>query len=510
MPFANNRQRAIMEKPSAPSSAFAHHPVSELKRKSIQGGVVAVCAQGAKLVLQTATMMLLARLLTAEDFGLQGMTAILMTFLGLFREAGLASATIQRREVTPEQISTLFWINTAVGIVMSMLTIVLAPAVAWFYGEPRLFWITIVSGASFVFAGLAAQHQALITREMRFVTLAKIDIISFALSAALGVMIAWFDGHYWALVGMAVAAPVISAAGVWLANPWIPGRPRRGAGVKSMLHFGWMTTCTGIIVFMAWNADNILIGRFWGAEALGLYGRAYQLATLPVNQLNAALTGVAFSALSRIQDDPERQARSFLRGYFLLLSLTIPIVISYPLFAEEIVDVMLGEKWVAVAPVFALLAPTALVFALANPLSLLVASRGLARRGFTIAAVTTPLVIVGIVLGLSHGPKGVALGYSLAMLLLIVPITIWSLYGTRISLARLWTVVQKPLLSGVVASIAGVVVKITLGSQLTPIPYLLIGVFIVFGVYAWTLLIALGQKDIFLRLVDELRLQNAP
>src|SRR5215467_8475546 len=256
-----------MERPSEPNAAFARHAVDELKRKSIQGGVVAVCAQGAKLVLQAVTMMLLARLLTAEDFGLQAMTAVLLSFVSLFKEAGLASATVQRLEVTQEQISTLFWINTVVGALLSVLTAVLAQAVVEFYAEPRLYWITVVSGMSFVFSGLAAQHQALIVREMRFVTLAKIDLVSLTVSSAVGVALAWLDWHYWALVAMAIAGSIISAAGVWLALPWVPGRPRRRCGAESMLHFGWIATCTDIVVFVAWNCDNILLGRFWGADA---------------------------------------------------------------------------------------------------------------------------------------------------------------------------------------------------------------------------------------------------
>jgi O-antigen/teichoic acid export membrane protein len=481
--------------------AFAHPAVDELKRKSVRGGAVAVSAQGAKFVLQMATTMLLARLLSAEDFGLLGMALVLTGFLGLFKDAGLSAATIQRLEVTKEQISTLFWINGAVGGALATFTAVLAPVVVTFYGEPRLYWITIVLGVAFVFSGLAAQHQALILREMRFVTLAKIEVLSLAISSAAGVVMALLGWHYWALVSMTVVGSIVGAAGAWLANPWVPGLPRRKCGVRSMLHFGWMATCNNFVVFLAWNSHNVLLGRFWGADAVGLYGRAYQLATLPVHQLNGAITSVAFPALSRIQDDPERLARSFLRGFSVLASLTIPITISCALFAEEIVRVVLGAKWVEAAPVLRLLAPTVLVFALANPLSWLVISTGRVRRALSITAATTPLVIVGIVLGLSHGPKGVALGYSLAMALLVVPITAWSIHGTRVTWAGLWKAIKQPLLSGLVASAIGLIVKIALGGMLAPIPYLLVGLGLVLGSYAWVLLIAMGQKNLYVDLL---------
>jgi PST family polysaccharide transporter len=107
---------------------------------------------------------------------------------------------------------------------------------------------------------------------------------------------------------------IANAAGVFLAVPWTPGPPRRGVGVRSMLRFGGLATCNSFLVFLAWNSDNILLGRFWGAHALGLYGRAYQLATLPVEQLTSTLSSVAISGLSAIQDDADRLSRSFLRA----------------------------------------------------------------------------------------------------------------------------------------------------------------------------------------------------
>jgi PST family polysaccharide transporter len=489
--------------PSSRYRVFAQPALAHLKRKSLEGGLVLVCAQGAKFLVQTTTTMFLARLLSAEDFGLQGMVLALTGFIGLFREAGLGAATIQRLEVTEEQISTLFWINAAVGVALAIATAILAPLLAAFYGQPRLYWITIVSGVAFAFSGLAAQHQALLVRRMQFSTVAKIDVLSLTISSAAAVAMALLGWRYWALVGMALVASIVSAGGVWLAIPWVPTRPRAGCGIRSMLHFGWMATCNNFVVFLAWNSDNILVGRFWGADALGLYGRAFQLATLPILQLNAAIAGVAFSAFSRIQDDAERLARSFLRGYSLLLSLTIPTTISFALFAEEIVRVLLGAKWMEVAPILRLLVPAALVFALANPFSLLVISTGRARRALSISAATTPLVIVGIALGLRHGPRGVALGYSLAMALLVIPIVSWSKRGTKITWADLWGTCKHPLVAAMMAGATGLIVKIALEGALAPIPYLLVGFGLVFGMYAWALLIVLKNKNLYMDLLNQ-------
>lgn len=484
--------------------ALAQPAVTDLKRKSVVGGIAAVTGQGAKFVVQTATTMVLARLLSPEDFGLQGMVVVVIGFLGLFRDAGLGMATVQRVEVTHEQTSTLFWINVAVGAMLAAVCAALAPALVAFYHEPRLYWVAVVSGATFIFNGLAAQHGALLQRGMRFVTQAKIELLSLTVGAGTGVVMALLGCRYWSLVGMAIANSIVAAAALLLAVRWLPGLPRRRSGIRSMLHFGGLATCNSFVVFLAWNAEKLLLGRFWGADALGLYGRAYQLVTLPVQQLNTAVTGVAFPALSRIQHDAERLARSFLRGYSLLISSTVPITITCALFAEEIVRIVLGQKWIEAAPIFRLLAPVALVFAVANPLSWLVMSTGRAGKALSISAATTPLVIIGIVLGLSHGPTGVALGYSSALMLLLIPIAAWSKRGTRITWADLWEASKPPFVSGLLAGIGGLLVKLALGGRLSPIPYLIVGVSLVLGIYAWALLVVLRQKHVYMDLLSQL------
>jgi O-antigen/teichoic acid export membrane protein len=457
-----------------------------------------------RFVVRTATTMVLARLLSPQDFGLQGMVVVVTGFLELFRDAGLASATVQRLEVTHEQTSTLFWINVAVGAMLAALCVALAPLVVRFYHEPRLYWIAVVSGATFLFNGLAAQHGALLRRGMRFVTQAKIDVLSLTVGSATGVVMALLGCRYWSLVGMAMAISIVGTAAVWIAVPWVPGPPRRRSGIRSMLHFGGLATCNSFVVFLAWNAEKLLLGRFWGPGALGLYGRAFQLVTLPVEQLNGALGNVAFPALSRIQHDAKRLARSFLRSFSLLISLTIPIAIACATFAEEIIRVVLGPKWMAAAPIFRLLAPVALVFAVVNPLSWLVMSTGRMGRALAISTATTPLVIVGILLGLSHGPKGVALGYSVAMTLIVIPTAAWSKLGTEITWADLWRASKPPFLSGLFAGGAGWLVTLTLGGRLPPMLYLMVGLVVVLGIYAWGLLIVMGQKHVYMDLLSHL------
>ena len=493
----------IDEKPSR-YRALAQPPTTELKRRSVRGGFATMSGQGLRFVIQTASTMVLARLLSPEDFGLQGMVLVITGFLAFFQDAGLAMATVQRLEITHDQTSTLFWINLVVGGILAMLCAASAPLLVKFYHEPRLYWIAVFSALTFVFSGVAAQHGALLRRSLRFGTQAQISVLSQVAGSVTGITMAVLGCRYWSLVGMAMANSIAGAAAVWLAVRWLPGPPRRGCGVGSMLRFGGLATCNSFVVFLAWNAEKILLGRFWGADALGLYGRAYQLVTQPVQQFETSLASVAFPALSRIQHDAQRLAKSFLSAYNLHLSLTIPITIICAVFAEEIIGLVLGNKWMAAAPIFRLLAPVAVVFAVANPLSWLVSSTGRMGRALSISLTMTPLVILGIVLGLRSGPQGVAIGYSSSMALILVPIAAWSKLGTAVTWPDLWRATKAPFFSGLVAGAAGILAKLTLSGRLPLIPHLLIGVAFVLGIYAWMLLIVMDQKQKYIELLSHL------
>src|SRR5215472_17423652 len=368
--------------------------MKDLKEKTIRGGVARLCAQGANFVLRLGSLMVLARLLGPKDFGLVGMVTAFTGVLTLFRDFGLSAAAIQKADVTEEQISTLFWINISVGVVLAILALAGAPAIAFFYREPRLFGVTAALALGFVFNAAGIQHSVLLQRQMRFTALAIINTVGLIVGTAIAIGGAKAGYGYWALVAMTVTVPFVSSVGFWLATAWIPGMPQRRAGIRSMVRFGGTVTLNGLISYVASNSEKVLLGRFWGVDALGIYGRAYQLINIPTDNLNSAAGQVAFSALSRLQNDPIRLKTYFLKGYSLILAMTVPITVGCALFADDIIRVLLGPKWAAAAPIFRWLAPTILAFAIINPLFWLLSSLGLVGRSLKMALVIAPVMIV--------------------------------------------------------------------------------------------------------------------
>src|SRR5580704_10839824 len=426
--------------------------MKDLKERAIRGGVARLCAQAANFVLRGGSLMILARLLGPKDFGLVGMVTAFTGILNLLRDFGLSSAAVQRTTVTKEQISTLFWINMLVGTLLGLLAALLAPFIAAFYHEPRLFGVTIALAVGFLFNAAGVQHSALLQREMRFTALSMIGVVSLIVGTAIAIAGAKAGYGYWALVAMTVSSPLVATIGFWAATGWVPGLPQRGTGIRSMMRFGGTLTLNGLVAYVAYNAEKVLIGRFWGTDAIGIYGRAYQLVNIPTDNLNSAVGEVAFSALSRLQDDLNRLKSYFLKGYSLVLGLTLPITIVCALFADDVIFVLLGPKWKAAAAIFRLLAPTIAIFAIINPLGWLLNSIGLVARGLKISLVFAPVMIAGYVLGLPYGPKGVAFSYSAVLTLWVIPLIAWCVHGTVVSFRDILLTVSRPLVSGIVAA----------------------------------------------------------
>ncbi|HEX7722793.1 MAG TPA: oligosaccharide flippase family protein, partial [Pyrinomonadaceae bacterium] len=176
------------------------HLKADLGARSARGGAVTLTAQACKFVLSTLSAIVLARLLTPQDYGLIGMVAIIVGFLGMFQYLGLSTATVKWSELNHEQVSTLFWVNIGLSAAIMLLTICAAPLAAWFFKEPRLTGITIGYAVAILITGAAIQHEAILIRQMRFSIIAVIEISAMAIGLSAAIVAALYGARYWALV----------------------------------------------------------------------------------------------------------------------------------------------------------------------------------------------------------------------------------------------------------------------------------------------------------------------
>jgi O-antigen/teichoic acid export membrane protein len=430
------------------------HLENDLTGRSVRGGLWTISSQGMQFIMQSISTVVLARLLLPADFGLVAMVTAITGLGQAFADLGLSEATIQHPEISHEQVSTLFWVNVGLGLALTLVTASLAPVLVWFYHEPRLQNITIVVSLTFLIGGLRVQHDALLRRQMRFRALALRDVVCYMFAVPAAIVLAWRGFGYWALV----ALPMILNAGQmlfsWLLARWIPGVPRRGAQVRPLISFGGSIAASYLLFNINSSADNVLIGWYWGAGPLGLYSRAYNLLMLPVRQLAGPARSVAVPGFSRVQDDPERLARYYLRATNLMLWITALLFGFLFVAAVPVVVLTLGSRWSAAAPVFKILVIAALGQLLLEISLWLFVSRGMGANLLRALAAMTPLIIGSYALGLPFGIKGVALCGSLMLMLIVPALLKVSFRGSILTLYQ----VGQTMLCPIGAGLAGVCV----------------------------------------------------
>ncbi|WP_158265607.1 lipopolysaccharide biosynthesis protein [Blastopirellula marina] len=393
-----------------------------LGKSAVRGGAITIATQGFRFVMRTGSTAILARMLAPEDFGLISMVTVVVGFTEILNNAGLAAATIQRKEITHAQVSTLFWANVAISSILTLIVAAMSPLISWFYQEPKLLNVTLVLSTSIFFGGLPIQHQALLRRTMEFGRLAIIHSVALFACVGIAIIMAWWGMGYWSLVAMTVAFSVVAAILSFLISGWMPNLPSRGSGAREMLHFGLGVSSFTIVNYISRNFDNFLIGWRWGAGPLGVYSKAYGLLLLPSAQISSPAMAAFMPMLCRLNDQPEKFRAVFKQIIQALSLLTMPGVASMIVAADAAVYVFLGDQWNAAVPVFQILGFAAIfecVFGtLAQPLIACGKASTLYRLGL-IAAIPT---IASFIIGLPFGPKGVAAGYTISNTLIVCPL----------------------------------------------------------------------------------------
>jgi O-antigen/teichoic acid export membrane protein len=401
------------------------HLEDDLGERSARGGAVTLAAQVFKFLLSTVATVILARLLTPQDYGLIGMVAIFVSFVSMFQYLGLSTATVRWSKLDHQQVSTLFWVNLALSTAIMLLTVASAPLVAYFYKEPRLIWITIGYAITIIFSGMAIQHEALLSRQMRFAALAIIEVVSILIGLVSAIVAAWYGAGYWALVLNQLVMTFFTAAGVWVACKWRPGLPAFNTGVRSMLSYGSNLTGFNVSVYLTRNLDNLLIGKVWGAYQLGLYSRAYQMLLMPMQQINAPIGAVAVPALSRLADSPDRYRKAYLKILEKIALITMPGIVFMIATSDWLVLFLLGPQWRETARIFMLLGIAAFIQPVTKTSSWLFSTQGRSGELLRWGLIAGIIAVTSIVIGLPWGAVGIASAYAISDLCITTPLLFW-------------------------------------------------------------------------------------
>ncbi|MER9890907.1 lipopolysaccharide biosynthesis protein [Mesorhizobium sp. M0119] len=397
------------------------NPPPQFGRVALRGGVVTIGAQGFKMAIQFLSVIVLARLLVPEDFGLVASVGPIVAFVGLLQNLGLQQAVVQRKDISTEQLNQVFWISALVGLGSAVVVACLAPAIAAFYGDQRMVGITIGSALPLLLGSLAAVPLALMNRHLRFGQLALNDVITAAAGLATTAVAAYAGLGYWSLViGPAVSA-VVALAAAWQVARWTPSRPDLKVDTD-ILSFGANLTGFNLANFFSRNLDNILIGKYSGPIELGYYDRAYKLLLFPLQNINQPLTRVMVPLLSRIHEDKARFRDIYVRTNWMLAAITMPGIAALTLTSDQVVGLLFGERWTAVAPIFAWLGIASLIQSVSSTTGWIFICQGKTKTMFHWGIYSSLTTVAAFIIGLHWGAVGVAAAYAISGYVLRVPV----------------------------------------------------------------------------------------
>jgi O-antigen/teichoic acid export membrane protein len=411
---------------------------AELDRKTIRSGGSVMAANIVSSIVRIGSTAILARLLLPQDFGLLSMVTAITVIAERFQDLGLSDATIQNKNINHTQISGLFWLNVGICCGIGALVAAFSKTIARFYGEPRLTGISLVIASTFALSGLVIQHQALLRRRLRLGTLAAIQLSSMIFSLLVAVVLAYYKLGYWALVGKELSRAVFVFVATWIVCPWRPGLPHRQSGLAPLLSFGWKVTGFNLAYFISRSIDRVFVGKFSGATSLGFYDNAFKLVSIPGSPVRDPVVAVALPVFSALQEKPNDFRAYYNRMSGLLTFCVPPLVLLFVLFADVIVELMLGPKWTGVVPIFRVLA----VGAFSEPAAQLVGSvlmaNGKPKEYLWLGIVGAVLFVVSVVVaGILWGAIGVAIGNSVASVISCVLFLFVGLRHTPIVVASL-------------------------------------------------------------------------
>jgi len=423
---------------------------SNLKSKSINSGIIVLASQVVRYGLQLISTAILARLLSPRDYGLIAMVTVITSFIEMFKDLGLGTSTIQRQEINHNQVSNLFWINVASSSFVALILALFAPLISQFYHEPRLVNITLALAATLLISGLVVQHSAILRRQMRFMALANIQIGSIIVGIIIGISMAWYGAGYWALIGMSISMQLSRVVLSWYFCRWRPSLPIRKTGVLPLVKFGGHLTIGIIANYFSNNTDNILIGRFLGANMLGLYSKAYNIMMLPIRQIRVPLSNVAIPAFSSIANDPIRFKRYYAKFVKRLALITIPLMIFLLIHSYEIIYLLLGKQWLGAVGVFRIFCIIAIIEPLIGTKDLVMVALGQSKRYLVWSTINSFFKVLSFVIGLHWGIIGVATALALVSYLLMMPSLWYCLSKSPVSIKDLLSAISQPLFSGII------------------------------------------------------------
>src|SRR3954468_1282003 len=387
-----------------------------LTNRALGGMIWTFSGTGVQALVQLLALMALSRLLTPAEFGLMGAATVVIAFSQIISQVGVGPAIVQRSELEPAHISAAFTISGGLGFVLGAVVWFAAPAIAAFYRIPEV--EPVIRGVALLFPvdGLNTVGESLLMRELRFRLYVALDVASYIVGyACVGVFLAWQGYGVWALVAANLGQMTLRTILMYLAtrHSLRPGLKLRAS--RDLLGFGFGHSLAQLGLVLSQQSDNLVVGRWLGPSALGIYGRAYNLMVLPATVFGKIVNRVLFPIMAQVQNERDRLAGGYERALAIVALISLPVSATLWIVAPEFIPALLGPKWNGVVLPFRLFT-CGLFFRMSSKVSdACTKAAGAVYSRALIQGIYAGMVFLGALVGQRWGIGGVAIAVSIVM-----------------------------------------------------------------------------------------------
>lgn len=353
---------------------------------------------------------ILARILTPEDFGLLAMLYIIFEVSSFLMTAGFGLVLIREKSITEEDLSTVFWFNLLVSIILVLLVWILGQRIVDFYNEPRLLWLSRLMSLNLIFSAFGIVQKSIFQRNLFFKKLSIVEVLSSVISIIVAIILAYNNFGYYALGVKYILTSLLATIMLYAFNPWKPKYFIRKKSFAKLFAFGGNVMLLGLVNTVSRNAHQIVIGKFFSVSSLGFFNQGNMLKDNIVNTVSTSISQVIFPILSKIQEDKLKLKNAYSRILAVSSFVIFPLVTIFFFIAKPLIIFLLGVKWEGTVIFFKIL----LIGAALNHIHKINLNvlkvcgkgsdylmQGIFRNGITLTAVF---------IGLKYGAVGIAIG----------------------------------------------------------------------------------------------------
>lgn len=453
--------------------------------------------------LSFVTVTILARLLTKEDFGLAGYAIVTISFLEVLSDLGIGSALIYHRK-DPLASDTAFWLNMITSLALFGLTWLSAPLAGRYFNDLRSVPLIRVLALTFPISGLKNVHGSLLRKDLHFNRKYIPDLVWSASKGTISVVFALLGFGAWSLVWGQVGGQLLSSAAYWLVKPWRPSLRFSHGLAKELLSYGLgLIAVSGLGVFLL-NVDYLLVGRYLGAAALGVYTLAFRVPELLIKQFCGTLAKVIFPVFSKLQDDARTLRQAFLATLRYVTIITFPLGLGLALVAEPFVLVVFSSKWVEAIPVVRAISIYSLILSFSFNAGDVFKAQGQLKALTKLSLLRALLMVPAIWWIIRQTGSIVAVGWILVLIITLMSVltlfVVSNMFG--IPFGQIMTAIQPAAISGTLMAVV-VLGTLLLTEEALPVVRLVASVGVGALVYLGTLW--LFQRQFVLETTDVLR-----